>query len=288
MSRALGLATLLAHDPAHAAQRFRAAWTICSARASTSRGRFRGSGSWSSRSWSSARATRPNLAERLARSPGPSKQSLGAGERAAVRGADRRSPALADAADADERLGLRLDAARTGLSLGRAQRRARQPGSAREALERAAAGRHARLARLGRSGTRRTGARGRMPAAPPGELTRPSSRSPRRRRNGGRTRRSRRPCSSRCTPSRRTCRHVRQPRRCGRSSRTICQVRCKAYQESGSAQFRGTGGGCIRRRGCSRLESLSRALDALTYAVVARTGAAATIMRSSASASVPR
>ena len=48
-------------------------------------------------------------------------------------------PALADAADAYEPLGLRFDAARTRLALGRAQRRARQWGSAREALERAAA-----------------------------------------------------------------------------------------------------------------------------------------------------
>ena len=49
------------------------------------------------------------------------------------------APALLDAADAYELLGLRFDASRTLLALGRAQRRLRKWGAARSALERAAA-----------------------------------------------------------------------------------------------------------------------------------------------------
>jgi DNA-binding NarL/FixJ family response regulator len=52
---------------------------------------------------------------------------------------DQATRALADAAEAYGALGLRFDSARTLLALGRAQRRARKWGAAREALEQAAA-----------------------------------------------------------------------------------------------------------------------------------------------------
>jgi DNA-binding CsgD family transcriptional regulator len=79
---------------------------------------------------------------------------------------------LAAAADDLERMGLRFDAARCLLSLGRAQRRMKQWGTARTSLERAAAG----FAQLGSTGweqrvqTELARVGGRSPAAP-GALT---------------------------------------------------------------------------------------------------------------------
>ncbi len=172
-SRALGLAALLEHDPALAAQRFGAVWHHTQREGIDEPGAF---------------PVAPDLVESLV--------ELGARDEARTVAARLRTLAeaqehpwglasawrcealiddpagLADAADAYERLGLRFDAARTRLSLGRAQRRARQWGNAREAIERAAADfdtldspgwagqARAELARVG----------GRRPRAP-GELT---------------------------------------------------------------------------------------------------------------------
>ena len=103
--------------------------------------------------------------------------------RLAARRDDEAAAGLAGAAADFERLGLRFDAARSLLSLGRAQRRRRQWGAARDALEQAAAAFDALgstgWAEQARSELARVG--GRRPRRP-GELT-PTERA--RRRPGG-------------------------------------------------------------------------------------------------------
>ncbi len=147
-TRALGLAALLAHDPALAAERLRAVWEhtvregvdepgafpvapelvealtelgeLEEARAVTAR--LRTLSTEQAHPWGMVTAARCDALVRLA-----------AGEHAA-----EPTAALARVTGEYERLGLRFDAARSLLSLGRAQRRLRQWRAAREALEAAA------------------------------------------------------------------------------------------------------------------------------------------------------
>ena len=114
--------------------------------------------------------------------------------------------ALAGAAAELAGLGLAFDSARCQLSLGRAQRRTKQGGSARKSLERAAA----LFAQLGSAGWQNARRRNWHGSAAASRRCRERSRRQSRTscnwpRTAWPTRRSRSSCRSRCIPSRRTC-----------------------------------------------------------------------------------
>ena len=161
--RARGIAALLAHEPARAAESLRAR-----VGAHRARGRRRARASFPVApelvealvelgELDEARAVTDRLRELAERQAA----SLGARDREALRGAGARSPrdGYDDAAARARRggrrlrrLGLRFDRARALLSLGRAQRRLKKWGAARD-VARARRGRvrRARLGRLGRA-----------------------------------------------------------------------------------------------------------------------------------------
>ena len=180
--RALGVAALLAHDAAGAAQHLRSVWEFTRREGVDEPGAF---------------PVAPDLVEALvatgaldeARAVGARLRALATAQDHpwASASADRcdallalatgdartgAADAVADAAGAFERLGLPFDAARTRLALGRALRRRRKWGAARDALASAASGFDALgspgWAERARSELARVGARRPRPA---GELT---------------------------------------------------------------------------------------------------------------------
>ncbi len=180
-NRALGVAALLAGDPATAADHLRLVHAHCEREGIDEPGAF---------------PVAADLLEALA--------ELGADDEASdvrgrLAGQSQDHPwaqatlARADgeaeaAATAYEQLGLRFDAARTRLAHGRAARRARQWRAARDALEAAAAGlRRARLARLGGAGPRGAGPRRRSQTADRRQRAHPHRASGRRARRRRRT-----------------------------------------------------------------------------------------------------
>ena len=205
--RALGTAALLAHEPARRRRApARRLGAHRRARASTSRAPSRSRRSSSRRSptlgeLAEARAVAGRLRALAEEQEHP--WGLASAKRcdAVIRlaGADDETAgaALADAARDYAGLGLRADAARCLLRLGRAQRRERKWGAARATLERAATAlRRARLAGLGGAGARRARPR-RRPAAGAARRAdgRPSGGWPSWPPAAARTRRSRRRCS---------------------------------------------------------------------------------------------
>ena len=136
-SRALGIAALLAHEPARAAEHLRAVWEHTQREGIEEPGAFPVAGELVEAltelgELDDARA----VTERL---PGHD-HPWGEVTRRRCQGfTDGDAEALAEAAVGYERLGLRFDAARCLLSCGRAQRRARRWRAARDALEQAAA-----------------------------------------------------------------------------------------------------------------------------------------------------
>ena len=230
-TRALGIAALLAHEPARAAERLRAVWDCTRARGGRRAGRVPGrprAGRGARRS--SASSTRPRaVADRLRELAEQQEHPWGLatakrvqrGHPARVRDATTRTrpPRSREAADDYDALGLRFDARAVRCSAsGRAQRRLQQVGrGARVARGAVAAFDGARLAGLGRAGALRARPRRRAPAAR--ERRADADRAARGRagrRGRAPTRRSRARSSSRCAPSRRT---SRTPTRSSASAR---------------------------------------------------------------------
>ena len=138
-SRALGLAALLAHEPARAATYLRAVWQHTEREGVDEPGAFPVAGDLVEAlcelgETDEARA----VTERLRSLSGDHHPWGEATLRRAEGFVDHEAEKLAEAAVAYEHLGLRFDAARALLAYGRAQRRARQWRAARDALEGAA------------------------------------------------------------------------------------------------------------------------------------------------------
>ena len=138
-SRALALAALLAHEPARAAAHLRAVWEHTEREGVEEPGAFPVAGdlveALCELGETDERARRDRAPESLSRDDHPWGEAT---LRRAEGFVDHEPEALAEAAVAYERLGLRFDAARALLAYGRAQRRARQWRAARDALEGAA------------------------------------------------------------------------------------------------------------------------------------------------------
>ena len=145
--RALGIAALLAHEPATAAEHLRAVWEHTLREGVDEPGAFPVAPELVAAlvelgELDEARSVAGRLRERAAEQEHP--WGLASADRcdAVVRlaaGDEAAAGDLAQAAAAYERLGLRGDAAHSLLALGRAQRRQKKWGGARDALERAAA-----------------------------------------------------------------------------------------------------------------------------------------------------
>jgi DNA-binding NarL/FixJ family response regulator len=147
--RASGLAALLAHDPERAADDLRTVWEHTQREAVDEPGVFPVAHELVEalvelRRLEEARAVTRRLRELAEQQDHPWGRVTARRSRALIRLAEpsydeEAAAALADAAAAYEALGLRFDAARSLLSLGRAQRRNRKWGAARASLEQASA-----------------------------------------------------------------------------------------------------------------------------------------------------
>ena len=140
--RALGVAALLAHDPAGAAEQFRAVWRHTEREGIGEPGAFPVAAELVEAlgelgEWAEARAVAERLRELAEAQDHPWGRATAARCDELLRLADGGDDD-ATAAPAFEALGLRPEAARTWLALGRAQRRLRRWGAARASLEAAA------------------------------------------------------------------------------------------------------------------------------------------------------